>query len=260
MNEQNRSSAVMQQRQAAEDELDDFPTPPWATRALIQKALLPTWGGGRDAFRPGQTALEPCCNRGFMAKPLREYLPTRATDVHDYGWPGMDATEDFLFPGADMGNPDWVFANPPFLLAEEFIAQGRALANVGVAVLVRTSFLEGEGRYKNLFSRTPPNLVCQYAERVIMHRGVLRDPAVKYWNPEGKDPVTKKRTGCWQKPSTATSYCWLVWIRDWIVRERILWIPPCRLQLEKPGDYPVWPELGAAPPPPTSALTGMVPE
>jgi hypothetical protein len=31
---QNRSSAVMQQRSEPHDSLDDFPTPPWATRAL----------------------------------------------------------------------------------------------------------------------------------------------------------------------------------------------------------------------------------
>jgi hypothetical protein len=33
---QNRSSAVMQQRSEPHDSLDDFPTPPWATRALCE--------------------------------------------------------------------------------------------------------------------------------------------------------------------------------------------------------------------------------
>ena len=32
---QNTSYAVMAQRAEAKDSLDDFPTPPWATRALI---------------------------------------------------------------------------------------------------------------------------------------------------------------------------------------------------------------------------------
>ncbi len=33
---QNRSSAVMQQRSEPPDSLDDFPTPPWATRAICE--------------------------------------------------------------------------------------------------------------------------------------------------------------------------------------------------------------------------------
>ncbi len=36
MTGQNRSSAVMQQRSEPHDSLDDFPTPPWATRALCE--------------------------------------------------------------------------------------------------------------------------------------------------------------------------------------------------------------------------------
>ena len=33
---QNTSHAVMAQRSEAKDSLDDFPTPPWATRALFE--------------------------------------------------------------------------------------------------------------------------------------------------------------------------------------------------------------------------------
>ena len=47
---QNRSSAVMQQRKEPHDSLDDFPTPPWATRALcevIAKGPGP-WSRGPD--------------------------------------------------------------------------------------------------------------------------------------------------------------------------------------------------------------------
>lgn len=34
---QNTSHAVMAQRVEAHDSLDDFPTPPWATRALLER-------------------------------------------------------------------------------------------------------------------------------------------------------------------------------------------------------------------------------
>jgi hypothetical protein len=38
--QQDTSYAVMAQRIEAQDSLDDFPTPPWATRALIEHVLL----------------------------------------------------------------------------------------------------------------------------------------------------------------------------------------------------------------------------
>lgn len=244
----------MQQRVEADDSLDDFPTPPWATRALLVHVIGKNWGlesltGALPHKREGEVAWEPCCNRGFMAKPLTEFFPrVHATDVHDYGWGGMAGQADFLFPSTGIPDDgvDWVIANPPFKLAVQFIERALAVSRVGCAFLVRTSFLEGGDRYEDLFSKRPPNLVAQFAERVIMHRGVLRDPSLPYWDAEA---------GKMRRPSTATSYCWLVWIPEWAVRQRIVWIPPCRRKLEKPGDYPVWPELGSAPPRDTSALT-----
>src|SRR5690606_32077443 len=92
---QNRSSAVMQQRIEPHDSLDDFPTQPWGTRALIEKVL-------DKHLLPRGTGWEPCCNRGYMARPLREYYPrVHATDIFDYGWEGMDGLGDFLMPGCE---------------------------------------------------------------------------------------------------------------------------------------------------------------
>ena len=47
---QNTSHAVMAQRIEAADSPDDFPTPPWATRALIEHVL-------EDKKRAGQNDL-----------------------------------------------------------------------------------------------------------------------------------------------------------------------------------------------------------
>ena len=38
---QNTSAAVMAQRKESRRSLDDFPTPPWATRALVEHVLKP---------------------------------------------------------------------------------------------------------------------------------------------------------------------------------------------------------------------------
>lgn len=202
---QNRSSAVMQQRSEAHDSLDDFPTPPWATRALCE------WLGQHHDLST-QSCREPTANRGHMVRPLAEYFrEVLASDVHDYG-AGFEV-RDFLFGPIDEPRTDWVITNPPFRLAEEFIERSLLLTEVGCAMIVRSAFLEGVGRFERLFDKRPPTTVLQFSERVVMHKGRLA--------PEG---------------STATAYCWLVWEHA-CTSTFLDWIGPSRRLLERPGDY-----------------------
>lgn len=212
---QNTSSAVMQQRSEPHDSLDDFPTQPWATRALCEHVLS-------GCYLRNKTAWEPACNRGHMSMPLLEYFgAVWASDIHDYGTPGS-FQHDFLFPVMPLSeDPDWIISNPPFRLAEQFIAKAREIATEGIAMIVRTSFLEGIGRYENLFSKNPPSIVAQFSERVPMVKGRLT------------------ATG-----STATSYCWLVWIHG-VTTTKLVWIPPCRKKLERAEDYAAYREVAA---------------
>jgi hypothetical protein len=202
---QNRSSAVMQQRSEAHDSLDDFPTPPWATRALCE------WLGKYHDLSK-QCCREPAANRGHMVGPLAEsFAQVLASDVHDYGY-GFEV-RDYLFGPFDEDRTHWVITNPPFRLAEQFIDRALALTDVGCAMLVRSAFLEGVGRFERLFNRRPPTSVLQFSERVVMHKGKLA--------PEG---------------STATAYCWLVWEHA-CCETNLDWIAPCRKRLEKAEDY-----------------------
>ncbi|OFX12059.1 MAG: methyltransferase [Alphaproteobacteria bacterium RIFOXYD12_FULL_60_8] len=206
---QNTSSAVMQQRKEPSDSLDFFPTPLWATRALVEHVIRPY-------FLTGGIVWEPACGQGHMARPLGEYFNTVfASDVFDYGFGDV---RDFLWPVAlppHLSGCDWVITNPPFNLAKAFIKRGLEVAD-GVAVLVRTSFLEGVGRYRDIFSVTPPSIIAPFCERV---------------------PMIKGRVDI--KATTATSYCWLVFRRgqNHHAKPDFVWIPPCRKQLERPGDY-----------------------
>ena len=222
---QNRSSAVMQQNAEPHGSLGDFPTPPWATRALLARLF-----DGRGVGN--MTCREPAANRGHMVRALSErFARVEASDVFDYG-AGFDRA-DYLF-GPDPDPVDWTITNPPFQLAEQFIARARVTSREGVAVLVRTAFLEGQDRYESLYSKTPPTLVLQFAERVAMHKGHLPNPNIAV-------PVKNVKTGLvvMKKPTTATAYAWLVWLqRSNQVRSNIDWIAPCRAALERPGDYP----------------------
>lgn len=233
MSGQNTSSAVMQQRQEARDSLDDFPTPPWATRALIEKLIK--MGFPVQDLR----AWEPCCNRGYMAEPMREYFKSVfASDVHDYGYVGMDQVCDFLigWGAAIPDDIDFVFANPPFRLAQEFIEQGLRVARKGVAVFVRTAFVEGQGRYEALFRDRPEAAFMPFVERVVLWKGVLLDPdvAIRRWN-------EKEQRHKIEKPTSATSYCWLVFLNGHEGAGVVDRIAPCRHQLTRPGDYPPLP-------------------
>jgi hypothetical protein len=219
----NTSHAVMAQRTEPHNSLDDFPTPPWATRALMEH--IDRWGDVSD-----ETCWEPACNRGHMAKPLREYFKTvHTSDVHDYSaeWDGQDRVCDFLFlnsepPHIAKNGVDWIITNPPFRLAEQFALRAFEIAREGVALFVRLAFLESIGRYEGLFSRHRPEWILQFSERVVLHKGRLA--------PEG---------------STATAYCWVIWLHPFNKPCRFdghhfpafVWIPPCRARLELTRDY-----------------------
>jgi hypothetical protein len=205
---QNTSHAVMAQRAEPHDSLDDFPTQPWGTRALI---MMLDRRGLETEYR---SCLEPAANRGYMVRPLKErFVDVRPSDVHDYGC-GYPVC-DFLFP-APSQEVDWIITNPPFKLGQEFALTAIARAKVGAAMLVRNGFLEGGARYKKLYFPRRPHFAFQFVERL---------------------PMVKGR--CDPNASTATSYTWLVWLKGERPRDTILdWIPPCRSKLERrESDY-----------------------
>lgn len=213
---QNTSHAVMSQRVEAQDSLDDFPTPPWATRALIEHIV------GKTAVT-SLSCLEPACGAGHMSKVLKEYFAAvQSGDIANYGY---GEVRDFLTYPYATDTYDWIITNPPFRLAEEFVLRALTLARVGVAILARTVFLESSGRYRAIFENTPPAIFAQFVERVPMVKGRLDKSA-----------------------TTATGYCWLVWKVGEQTIPRLAWIPPCRKMLERATDYdmPVRPKKARA--------------
>ena len=232
---QNRSTAVMQRRVDPPEALDDFPTPPWGTRALLEEVIGPRLSEpegmpGASRLLRTMNAWEPACGRGHMAAALAErFFAVHASDVADYGadevraphYRGQERVSDFL--GLDAVPPhiermgvDWIITNPPFRLGAEFVHRALALRpRRGVAMLTRLAFLEGVGRYRDLFRAHPPSVIAQFTERVPMLKGRVE-----------------------RRGSTATAYCWLVWMQGAPDRGPVFeWIPPCRRALERDEDY-----------------------
>ena len=210
MSKQNTSCAVMARRLEPTDSLDFFPTPAWATRALMEHVT-----GGRHGL---ESVLEPAAGEGHMVSVLREYFgAVRASDIHDYG-KGFEV-RDFLDKGSLFEQPlqrvDWSIFNPPFNLAADFVRRALEISDVGVAALVRTAWAESIDRYEGLFRELPPSTWAVFTERVPMVKGRVDESA-----------------------SSATSYSWVVWdIGDRSGRTNLVWIPPCRKELERPEDY-----------------------
>lgn len=192
----------MAQRQEAHDSLDDFPTPPWAVRSFCRWLKPdPTWA-----------VWEPAANRGFMTRALAEYFDqVEGSDVHDYG--AGFPLHDFLMFGEPLHRPDWIITNPPFRLAEEFVDRALDVATVGVAIIIRSVWSEGAGRFERVFRDRPPAWILQHVHRVPMVKG--------RYDPEA---------------STATSYSWFVWRKPREFRTQFGWLPEGRTDLYRPGD------------------------
>lgn len=202
------SSAVMAQRSHPRGSLDFFPTPPWATRALVHEVLSRY---GIIDLR-AKRVRDPCAGGGHMAAPLRDsFGAVDVSDVYDWGIDPeirdftFETRETLLADGHEL--PHWIFCNPPFQIASAFLERALSIATEGVAFLCRLGWIAGQERHDTIFGPRPPRFFCPFAERVPMIEGV--------WDPEA---------------STATDYAWYVWLLDEVsefpARTEVWHLPP----------------------------------
>ena len=166
---------------------DFFPTPAWATYALI------------DNERFDGDIWECACGNGVMSRVLEETgCEVPSSDLYDrgYGESGIDFLE------SDR-RTDNIITNPPYNSAEGFVRTGVRLANQKFALLLRLAFLEGANRARTIFTECPPSRVWVFSERITFY-------------PVG---VKAKGTG-------TTAYAWFVWDRDAPSGTEIKWFQP----------------------------------
>lgn len=103
-------------------------------------------------------ALECCSGDGSIARPLSERCQVFTNDLN----PAMpsehhyDATDlDFWW---DQNDPafDWVVSNPPFNVASQIVPLAHRHAKVGIAMLLRLSWLEPCADRVDFLSQYPP--------------------------------------------------------------------------------------------------------
>jgi hypothetical protein len=174
-------------RRADLDGPDFFPTPAWATHALVDN----------EAFE-GEI-WECACGDGEMARVLEGAgYKVRATDLYarGYGETGID----FLKAKRKVDN---IVTNPPYNVAEAFVAQGLKLARKKFALLLRLAFLEGANRANTIFLETPPSRVWIFSERITFY---MKGAA---------------KTG-----SGTTAYAWFVWEKGAETPTELRWFKP----------------------------------
>lgn len=166
---------------------DYFPTPAWATHALIENEKFEG-----DIW-------ECACGDGAMARVLEKTgQPVNGSDLFDRGY--GEAGVDFLTAERRAAN---IVTNPPYNAAEGFVKAGLQLAERKFALLLRLAFLEGANRERTIFSKTPPSRVWVFSERITFY------PA-----------------GAVQKGSGTTAYAWFVWDKSASPETELRWFKP----------------------------------
>lgn len=166
---------------------DFFPTPRWATYALM------------DNERFDGDLWECACGDGAMSLVLEEASrPVYSSDLYERGY--GEARVDFL---GSSRSADCIITNPPYNAAEAFVAAGVKQARRKFALLLRLAFLEGANRARTIFSECPPARVWVFSERITFY------PA-----------------GAVQKGSGTTAYAWFVWDKDAPGGTELKWFRP----------------------------------
>ncbi|HUI21367.1 MAG TPA: hypothetical protein VLZ74_10020 [Methylocella sp.] len=166
---------------------DFFPTPAWATHALIENEKF-----SGDIW-------ECACGDGAMSRVLEKIgAQVISSDLYPRGF-GEEGV-DFLDNDRCADN---IITNPPYNSAEGFVASGVSKAQRKFALLLRLAFLEGANRTNTIFSRIPPSRVWVFSERITFY------PA-----------------GAEVKGSGTTAYAWFVWDKDASSNTELKWFKP----------------------------------
>ncbi|MBZ9748204.1 hypothetical protein LB516_23495 [Mesorhizobium sp. CO1-1-7] len=166
---------------------DYFPTPAWATHALMENE---TFTG---------EIWESACGDGAMSRVLETRgNPVRSSDLYNRGF--GEAGIDFNIAKMRADN---IVTNPPYNSAESFVRSGVKLARNKFALLLRLAFLEGANRANTIFAESPPARVWVFSERITFY------PA-----------------GAVQAGSGTTAYAWFVWDKSSPAKTELKWFQP----------------------------------
>ena len=166
---------------------DFYPTPGWATYALINSEHFEG-----DIW-------EPACGDGSMSEVLAETgNKIVSSDLYDRGY--GEAGIDYLTARRRVAN---VITNPPYNAAEGFVAKSLEVVEKKFALLLRLAFLEGANRANTIFHKNPPSRIWVFSERITFY-------------PKGAVVAG----------SGTTAYAWFVWDKAHRKPTELAWLKP----------------------------------
>lgn len=157
--------------------------------------------------KPNERIWEPACGGGHLAERLKgKGYRVRSTDIVDRGY--CDEIVDFLSVSPNITDLTYdILTNPPYKYAMEFVLKALELLQPGCKcyMFLKLTFLEGKGRYKDLFSKYPPKKVLVFSERVLCAKNADFE-------------------GMKQGGGSAVAYAWFVWEKGFNGKPIIKWI------------------------------------
>lgn len=99
-----------------------------------------------------------------------------------------------------------IVTNPPFKFAKKFVLKALSLLQDKelCCMFLKLTFLEGKGRYRDLFSKYPPKRILVFSERILCAlNGNFRES---------------------EKQGSAVAYAWFVWEKGFNGKPIIEWI------------------------------------
>ena len=147
--------------------------------------------------------LEPCCGNGSLSRRLEEFGYTVISeDLFEYGF-GTSGI-DFLQRNTMPVGCSCILTNPPFNQALDFVLHALNILPIGglCCMFLKTTFLEGQRRYHDLFSQFPPESVLQFVKRIAC----------------AKNGDFSEMNG------SAISYAWFVWRKGSYGQPLVRWI------------------------------------
>lgn len=171
---------------------DYYATEPIAIDALFNNYTIPTgkiW--------------ECACGEGHLSKRMQELgYNVLASDIENRMGDEQEVMD--FFDAKEMPRRcRHIITNPPYKYALEFVLHTLELLPEGGigAFLLKTTFLEGQKRFEELFSVYPPKFIFQFVRRIRC-----------------------AKNGDFDDAPAAVSYAWFIWEKGWRGEATIRWI------------------------------------
>ena len=178
--------------EAERESNDYYATDPNVLEHLIKKYDIP------------HVVLEPACGRGDLSKWLEmKGHKVYSSDIVDRGYGEKQNFFEMMSVPEDCF---CILTNPPYKYATEFVLHALDLLPVGgqVVMFLKTTFLETERRYNEIFRSTPPRFVYQFIRRALCAKNGDFEEA--------------------RKQGSAVSYAFFVWEKGYKGQTLIDWI------------------------------------